>query len=170
MGDEPPNDIACCMSSDCFDRTDSQFVVTNMFNIVASPTCNIASLHPTSSKLSYCASPIGATDHPFEYYVEGIMLVEQAPTASLFSTADLDARTVAPTTRVILYDKMLLECVDNVSYSSLSVSALAHPVSIVDAVPTSYSKLCAMLPSSSTYEDSVLSAHILPPDKLLFAH
>ena len=71
---------------------------------------------------------------------------------------------------MILCDKMLLECVDNVFYSSLSVGALAHPVSYVNAVPTSYSKLCAVLPSSSTYEDSVLSGHILPPDKSLLAH
>ena len=71
---------------------------------------------------------------------------------------------------MILCDKMLLECVDNVSYSSLSVSALANPVQIVDAVPTSYSKLCAMLPNLSTYEDSVFSGHILPPDNPLLAH
>ena len=72
---------------------------------------------------------------------------------------------------MILCDKMLLECVDNVSYSSLSVSALANPVQIVDAVPMSYSKLCDdVLPSPNTYEDFELSGHILPPDKSLLAH
>ena len=55
-------------------------------------------------------------------------------------------------------------------YSSLSVSALAHLVPYVDAVPTSYSKQFAVLPRSSTYEDSVLSGHTLPPDKSLLAH
>ena len=68
LGDEPPNDIACCMSSECLDFTDSKLVATNMFNIVVSHTCSCESLHhPTSSKLSYCASPFGATDFSFVY-------------------------------------------------------------------------------------------------------